>query len=469
MAKVNFHPSWLKSQSRQNLPWWKILAELIDNSFDAAARNVVMTFDKNALVIRDDGNGIKDLAAIVDFGGHIHQETTSLGFYGVGLKDAWLFCSDTMEVESIHRKRLGKMKINVAELDRNKWNFDNPTYAKTTKPPFTQFRFPLRDGKNTPSRQVYDEIAWRFTPALESGCSIVHYNGRVNRPLNPMSLPKLSDVVAEQFVVNGKDVSIEIGMLPEGVSMSRGPFWLIFGHRIVEQTAIGAGSFSVQRVGGKIILGKGWELTKNKDGLAESRDSIEALSDAIFIRIKGLMAKVSEQAESIAIDAFKSEVEILLNTAAINMLEKKKQKRPGPRGKKSGTVTPKGTGRKHKKAKSVSDEPGNVVLTGTTAAGRKRGFVLDYASMDPNLLGKFDRNSLRVTLNESHQFIERALKEKNKQCLALCGFTLIADEDVRLDDRNNSLMAFQCESFSAAIGVLAAGMVDGGSNVQAAS
>lgn len=48
-------PHLLASLVNANLPWWKALAELVDNSLDAGATRVVIDVSHRTLTVSDDG------------------------------------------------------------------------------------------------------------------------------------------------------------------------------------------------------------------------------------------------------------------------------------------------------------------------------------------------------------------------------------------------------------------------------
>lgn len=77
-------PHLLLSIRRENLPWWKVLGELIDNALDHAAKRVIVTSSAKVIEVQDDGTGIKDLVSAIRLGSHVPSLTTSLGMYGVG-------------------------------------------------------------------------------------------------------------------------------------------------------------------------------------------------------------------------------------------------------------------------------------------------------------------------------------------------------------------------------------------------
>jgi len=440
--------------TRQDLPWWKCLAELVDNAFDASASRVVIECSRGTLCVRDDGKGVKNLLDLARLGKHTPSDSTSLGMHGIGAKDAWLSCSDVMQIESVHAGKIGRFTVDQRELIANGWDCDDPSYQDCDRASYTDIKFKLRPDKIGPQTPAYDQLAFVFTPAIQRGLQIVRSNGRKSHALEPLEMPLLQEPVRSEFQVEGNEVSIDIGLLPEGQKMEKGPFWIIYDHRIIAASSIGAGEFSVRRVGGTIKLGKGWKLSKNKDSITEN---MERLTDAIYVRIKPLMEKARAIAESIENEAIKFEIEEALDNALAGV---NGSKRPGKgregrnKGDSSGSMSPRRTGRKRKNAAIVNPLPGSIDDLGNKASstGRKRNFILDYDEMEDEL-GKFERLGMRVTLNLLHPFIKESLSQDNRQALLLCAFSLLADYEVR-HEGEAQLLRFHYGDFASAMGAL---------------
>ena len=118
MPKIPPHPHMLLSKRNANLTYQLVLGELIDNSLDAGANRVQVTIDlqKKQIIVEDDGNGCDNLTAMVQLGSHYVQNTTSLGRYGVGLKDAWIWCGNVIEIDSVQdgcRRKAGHRPYGV--------------------------------------------------------------------------------------------------------------------------------------------------------------------------------------------------------------------------------------------------------------------------------------------------------------------------------------------------------------------
>lgn len=448
MVRIVAKPHVLNSVRNQTMPWWKALAEFIDNSLDANAFRIVIDVTNRKLTITDDGNGAADILALFTLGEHKKSISTKLGCYGIGAKDAWLSCADEMSVETVHGGIQTNMTVNYNDLIANDWNTADPESKKTTKASGTKIVLPLRNGKNRPSTEAFDELAFAFTPALDSGRQIFSSSGGRRKLLLPKRMPARQDVIACDFSIDGKEVSIDIGIM-DGVDDSfRGPLWLIYQHRIIERTSLGIGQYSSRRIAGTIKLGKGWKLRKHKDSIAEEDE--ERLADEIFSRIESILQKAESMAESVESLKFLNELEDKLNSwiKGSNRREKRKRK---PSSKPKPGVKPSGTGRKRKKAHECDDdESGSVDCTGH-GTGRKRGFIVDYCDEPASLIGKFERRGCRVYLNNSHPFIA-VHKNKNLFALLTVAASLIADHECRYDSSGNSLLKFNFDDFATALG-----------------
>jgi hypothetical protein len=450
MADLSPNSALLHALANQALPWWKALAELVDNAFDAGAKRVEIIAKNKTVVVKDDGKGIKNILAIATLGHHDRQESTQLGMYGIGAKDAWLFCSEVLDVDTVHSGQRCKLRVDVKELVKNNWQCDDPTYEPTDSPSGTTIRLPLRPGRNLPGQDALDELAFVFTPAISNGLQIVSDTKAKSlpKPLRPHTMPMLEDSVRSTFDIDGKAVQIDIGILPDGVKMDRGPLWLQYKHRILGRSSIGIGQYSSLRIAGRIILGEGWKLSKNKDDLTLNKDR---LNDAIFVRIEGILKKASMLSETIESAALRSLLECQLNEF---IDESGKNKKPArSKGDTVGSVGPKATPRKVTKASKTRGLPGTAECQ-YGESGRKHGFVFDWENSSPDSIGRFDRGGSRVFLNLDHPFVAASKAAQNNQALLCCASALIADDAARHDSTGNALLAFKFKDFSTALGGL---------------
>ena len=88
MMDISPDTHFLESIRADRGSYTALLAEAIDNSFDAGSTEIVLEVNKKAITMQDNGIGItKDRqGAIVRLGEHGPMPTTALGTFGIGLK-----------------------------------------------------------------------------------------------------------------------------------------------------------------------------------------------------------------------------------------------------------------------------------------------------------------------------------------------------------------------------------------------
>jgi hypothetical protein len=452
LAMVHLPPGagLLNAYANNGLAWWKALAEFVDNSIDAGASKIVIDVSGKTLTVSDDGDGVEDILAMFKLGEHKKSRKCKLGRYGIGAKDAWLSCSDEMAVDTVRNGMRSQMLVNYIDWMQNDWTCDDPICEASEKPSGTKIKLYVRKEKNRPDANAFRTLAFVFTPAIHSGIQIVEArNGKQSR-LVPFAMPSREDIVVSEFEIEGKKVKIDIGVLPDGVKVERGPFWLIHEHRIIESTSIGAGQYSVQRIAGTIEIGREWKLSKNKDDLTDNQ---ERLADAIFVRIEHILKKADALAETVESSALKAELQDMLNGSIDGAKKVREKRKPGD---STGSAAPANSGRKRTKASETQDVIGSV--DGTNKSGRRGGFILDWCELDESMIGSFDRSGCRVKLNTCNAFVARMKEENNKPALYACCASLIADFACRHDDKGRSLFKFSFGDFSEAFGSIAKGV-----------
>lgn len=397
-------------ESRRNdrLGWNDCLAELIDNSFDAGATRAELSFGRRTFTIRDDGQGTSDLRSMVRFGGHKKHKSTSLGCYGVGLKDAWAWLSDVISIETVQGGQhftLSSDSRKCVQVEGGAWIGPDPVCRSAgdgehgTAITFT----PLHANRTAPTSSTFEALGWRFMPALISGKQIVVEKAGKRTPVKAYKIPPMSESVEETFEVAGKTVSIHIGIAQDGERVTKN-FCLCYGHRVIADSTYGCSPYSASRMVGTIKLGAGWKLTPHKNDLSDHSDELEI---EIHSRIRHLLEKAEQIGEDIESKKLRSEIELTLNSAIRSA--NGKFKRSPPTGNNPGTVLPKNSGRKHKPPVSDSGS--------ADAPQRKRGTQIDWCTIEPHLLGKCDQLANKVLLNLDNEFIRFVRRTSNKPAL----------------------------------------------------
>lgn len=451
MADFTPRSHLLESHTNNNMPWWQALSELIDNSLDAGAKRVSIEMTGKTLTVKDDGNGVEDVLALFRLGEHKRSKSTKLGRYGVGAKDAWLSCSDVMKVISVRNGIKTTLQVDYKSLIANNWQGDDPKTEDTELPNGTSLEFKLRAGKRGPQREAIDMVGWVFTPAILDGIQLLYGKPDERKIIRASELPDLLDVVDSEFDIDGKQVHIRIGILPDGAVMHRGPFWVAHGHRNITQTSIGVKSGSSQKLGGVITLGDGWKLSRHKDDLTENQDRLE---DAIHARIEPILQKASTLAETLELATLRTEIQSLLDNA-IDQVKEQRNK-----GATKGTASPANTGRKRENAEKVDTMiAGSVKMKSSKGKqSRLKGINFDWQHMDDVCLGRVDALGARVSLNTNNTFVSEMRKSGNAIAQVLCVCSLLADFESRHDGKGQKLLSFDYKDFSHAVGKLVSGV-----------
>lgn len=427
--KLNISPEVdsIRSERNRNLGWEKALAELIDNAFDAKANQVRITCKGRIVEVLDDGHGVKDLSATVTRGKHRAGEYTALGMYGVGLKDAWHWAGHRMEVETVHGQQRGILIADSQEMMRNNtWDIEPPLYSPATCAPFTKVTLHLSQvepRRSLPTFPALDQLRWIFTPALLTGKQIIHIS-KVPSPLIPYELPSFSSTQSDTFHIEGREVKIRIGIVEAGQRMLKGPIWLQYGHRNIKPCSLGCKGYSTDYIGGIVALGRGWNLSSNKDDLT---DYSSELNEEIFLRIEHLLKDAEQLTLDVENAELQSELETQFNEAMRVASKTIKEKRPGHTDQ-TGTVEPRLTGVKRRKSKAADptkDGSVDTVLDGVGSGKRKTGTHIAFGDLEGDMLGAYDSLSNRVTLNRNHAFIIDSRAAKNITVLNVIAFSLV--------------------------------------------
>lgn len=432
MIDITPLPHMLFSMGATNMPWWKSLAELVDNSFDAKATRVKIQRTGKTVAISDDGRGIPNIGTAIRMGGHDAHGGQCLGRYGVGLKEAWLSAGDRIEITTSRNGTTSHLDFSkdAIEYHNGLWMLPTPKAIDTGSPSGTKIVLHLRDGKNPPGNDAWEMLSWAFTPAMGLSKQILAGTDKKQQLLQPCKFPSLSESVHETFDVCGRSVTITIGILAPGESIFKGPFWVQYGHRNIVGSSIGVGDFSDSNMAGTITLKEGWKLTKNKDDFDDLKDE---LAPAIHERIKSMLIKAEQMSEDVESSAMTKEIAGMLNAAIANP---KREKRNQTR-EQSGTVRPAATGRKRRSAAKIDpSNPGSVEIS-----NRKTGFSISWNGNDDGRVGEYDYHANRVKLNLLHPFVKAQKDAKNIKALYCLAAAVLSDHHCYHDGPSRLLIA----------------------------
>lgn len=411
---------FLESRKNDRLGWHDCMAELIDNSFDAGATRVVLHWSGKNFTVEDDGRGMPDVSAAVKFGSHRKHSTTNLGMFGVGLKDAWLWLSDTFSIRTTRDGKTIRLTAGVSQWTQvdGRWVGPDPVVnAALSGEVGTALTFgPLYRNRTAAGDEAISKLGVTFMPALNSGKQIVvvRKNGG-RKAIVAFRLPAMQESIEETFIVDGKSVTIQIGIAQEGEQIIEPGFLVCYKHRVIKSgSQIGTKHYNASRMVGRIVLGSGWALTPHKNDFSDYSDE---LADAVYERISGMLAKEDQMSDALESNAIRSELESMLNSSLKGL--RGKGKRPGKRDENEppSIGIPRGTGRKHRKAKVV-----NTFVDGDVEPAdpqkRRNGLSLKWQTFqDTTLLGRYDFEAKSVTLNLGNEFIANMKSVGNRLAL----------------------------------------------------
>lgn len=407
-------PAVIHAMSQQNLKWEDILSELVDNSLDAGASRVdIVLGPGKSVTIIDDGAGCKDIQAMLRMGDHRSHRTTKLGRYGIGLKDAALFLKGVTEIESVHRGMLSRVSVDWDAIQSgDRWIAPDPTVEATDAPHGTRIKF-TRFSRGLPNSEVQREnLGFRFSPAILSGRQLrISYRNNV-KVCPAHRLPEMSDVVRASFQVEGRGVTVEAGIVRDGVKNKHPGFIFQHAHREIMVSSLGAGPFSTARIAGIVELDASWALTKNKDDISELRDELGA---AIFSQCEPMLRRADRQSQELESSALNSKVSELLTDALRHSAVNRREKRDADNRQQTGTVEPKNTGRRRRNASKVSSAEGAIRRAAST------GLILDWHDLDERI-GKADLNAGRVSLNSEMPILQSMRRNNQVEAIAFIAF-----------------------------------------------
>jgi len=416
--------------ANRDLSWFKVLGELIDNSFDAASTRVEIEMYPKQFAVSDDGNGCRDILLIVQPAQRDSHETTKLGRYGIGAKDAlaWIASEDgVISIASTYRGNRYSTIVDLRDYALSGWQLREPGVEGTANIRGTRIevRNPVHrapDGERL--QELKDRISFFYSPAMQAGKQILIRTGASKKPitLTAFQYPEFDEVIDEILDVNGKKAHIRIGITKEG---AQNPYpGIAYQHewRVIKRSLNGEGCEGVSsaRIFGTVqVMGNEWGLTTNKDNLRDA----DALYDAVQHRCAGLYAKVKTLHERIELDGLTQAVEAELGAMLPRIAAEPNKKAKREKTEElEGTVTPKETDQKHKKA--ARKQPGKTFSD--TGCG---GVTVSWNFLGPGKLGECLRNgdNLEVILNLDLPRILAARDSANIEVIAVFAALLVSD------------------------------------------
>lgn len=255
-----------------------LLAEAVDNSFDAGATEIALTLRKDLVSIQDNGIGItKDREdAIVKLGKHGAMPTTMLGTFGIGLKYHAVSAGDQLDVDSISTDGRMSLVVDWQRVVRNgRWEIKKPSWTPALKSAGTGTRLKISALRwASPTAKdieiARDQLAQIFYPALASQRAIALNDA----PLVILREPEINHVIEDHIrLPSGKGAHVRGGILvdpakPGGLSRVQ----VSYKHRVImPRSSFGCDSYGgLMKLFARVDLSGAWTLARFKNAIADN-------------------------------------------------------------------------------------------------------------------------------------------------------------------------------------------------------
>ena len=337
-----------------------MLAEGIDNSFDAGATEVAITLIKDLIAIEDNGIGItkERESAIVRLGEHGPMVTTMLGVFGIGIKYHAVSAGNLLEVDSVSVD--GRMKLN-ANWDRvihdGKWQIPKPMWIQALPTASTGTRVYIRSLRwlsptTKDAETARDQLAQIFYPAITAN-KIILLN---ETPIPALREPELTHTVEGEIrLANGKGARVRGGIMVNpgklhGVQVS-------YKHRVImPKSTFGCGSYGgLRKLFARVDLMGAWTLARFKNSLADN-DATE-LEDAVQELLRPVLEECHSEKMSADIDEMAQLLNEMLPPELVPARPPKKPKKPKPEPEEEIEKKKKRKRKLHNEIKEAEETP----------------------------------------------------------------------------------------------------------------
>lgn len=440
---IPVEPHFLYSiREQSSFTWRSMVCELIDNSFDADADCVRLSWPGGKVFeISDDGAGAGNILNLLTLGGRCDHQSNNVGKYGVGAKQALIWLWGVSEIYSTTIG--GECQSVVVDWDSvARGEVPYPSIESIAKERAVAgshgTRLKCLSIRSNPKMEtLLPALANTYTPGLELGKKIVTKTSRgAWEGLKPRRWPKTDDEIVDTIQAAGREVTIKMGIVQKGeANPYNHGFSFERTYRVIKESTLGANGFSVSRIAARISLSSEWSLSTNKDDFTEFQDE---LAEAIYDRCHELMKKASEQAISHEDSQFNREL-----SEVIAKSKSKKQREKRGKGTQSGSIEPKRTGRQRRNAAESTDENGSVDGFGKNR--KKNGFDVETYEDESSTFGYYDPDGNRVRLNIANTWLKEKYRNRIQDALIPVIYGIIAEHAIRCDSGKNPLLKEQID------------------------
>ena len=328
-------PHMLNSLVNAELPHGPLSAlnEFIDNSFgpDAGDANMVRIAYINsrspqraAILIQDDGNGVKDINALFDIGGSESRlSDRDIGNFGWGAKVGALYLGWNVSVRTVHNGLYREHAVDWQKAER-KGEWPDVCSMEPRPPKGKELQVGTvisisnrHNGRAFATKPLADRLAHIYAPALRNGREIVlaHYEAvgkndlklkyeiKVSERVNKR---QLKDRIEDRIHVEGMGATVVAGTLENAPQYMTG-IHISYGHRVVNTTGAFPGKSVPTGMVVYVELDKEWKryLTATKNDLAFYKHE---LLEAVQIVIQPLLDELETRAKTARLDLISAQI-----------------------------------------------------------------------------------------------------------------------------------------------------------------
>jgi hypothetical protein len=384
------------------------------------------------------------------------------GQFGIGFKHAvgWLWGKTT--VRTMQAGLSGTVYVNWEEWARsNDWDaLPNPITRPYAGPSGLAIRCDRID-RAAPSPDqlgaLTREAAFLFNPALRRDVQIICAVRRGAKiQWNPVAAPERTDVVERGLTVQGKGLTINVGIVPSAYPNPRPGLHYYRAHRLIKaMSTLGCGRVNPARIFGWVELDRAWRVSIHKDDIVDP--AVDAMALAIEEAIREVLDKAGTIAEVIAVHNLETELSARLT---------------GALGAGGGTRSP-----SEPRAEDDSEDdaipprikPKRRAPPSPSEALRERikrgGIRVLFGEFEPAKgIGFVEANPLTIHLNKAHAQVARVLQQKqhhlqlggaHQLAVSLLAYYVAEDErgkQLVLPKMGEAIGASRAEAYSLALG-----------------
>jgi hypothetical protein len=431
----------IASLRRQDMHPWLAICELVDNSIDAEASTVVVQWDPSCkcLSVTDDGVGAPNPAALVTIGDHDSEGRATSGRYGIGAKDAILALGTAAEVSVV---RNGLRRVVRADFDEirqsGRWVAREDQHEATESDATGTMVKVIGVDRKIYLTAVSERLSKTFAPALRRGCSIVVDGQAISAP----HVVRVNDRREGVGEFRGKKYSWWAGIKIDGEQVAGGWRFAFKGRTLEENScnrSYGTDGMDIHKFYGEITLvepddaedDEKWLVNKHKT----SADELQDLCEFIFPSIRDLLERCAEEHSLTLEAAIADEIGRGL-TEALSDASRLREKRQRSDDEQPGTILPRNTGRKRRRASKTQDGNGSVTIR-DPLTGKK--FSIHFSDDDKFGSVTGSRQANVVYLGKLHPYWQAHAQDRDiVQCAAMA---MLAGHAVTTEDAEQPIMS----------------------------